>query len=105
MKMPRIAAVVLIALAIAGCSADSDPGTEVEGIVTQVTGSGDDVEAFVVVDDEGRNHRFVPFPTLTCGGEPLGHLRTHLVDQDPIRVEYEVSEDGLQIAIDIDHLP
>ena len=97
----NIALVALLAVIIGvstACSDGVEDGT-VEGTVSQVTGIGNEVEAFVVVDSEGRNHRFVPAEGLTCGGLPIVHLREHIIEQDRIVVMH----DGEGVATEIRH--
>ena len=101
MRSRDVALAALVAVVIgvlSACSSSVVDGT-VEGTVSQVTGTGDDVAAFVVVDDEGNSHRFVPAEGLTCGGLPIGHLREHLVERDRIIVTH----DAQGIAVEIRH--
>ena len=95
-----IAALVVL---LAACGGDGPDSQEVEGVVSQVTGT-DAVESFVVVDDEGVSHSFTPTEGLQCDGAPLSHLRSHLVERDRIRVAYEIDAQGHRIAISIEHV-
>lgn len=95
--------VVGLFVLLSGCGADQAVVMQVEGAVSQVTGT-DTVDAFVVVDDDGVSHAFVPAPGLRCDGEPLTHLRTHLIERDRVRVTYESSASGRRVAVTIDHL-
>lgn len=100
----RFAAVVLavLTLVVVGCDADSS-GESVTGVVSQVTGEFE-VESFVIVDDQGASHAFTPARGLTCDGEPLEHLRVHLVERDRITVRYEATGDGTPTATSITHV-
>jgi hypothetical protein len=93
-------------MAASGCA--SGHGTDADGVVTglvsQVTGNDTAVDAFVIVDDEGLSHLFVPGVDLTCDGEPLVHLREHLLERDRLRVTYATNADGALEATSIVHL-
>jgi hypothetical protein len=94
---------IVIALAVLGaCGGEPESDRVVTGVVDQVTGERE-VEAFVLVDSAGSSHRFVPAPGLLCGGEPLDHLRKHLVERDEITVTFERDESGVGVAIAIVH--
>ena len=92
---------VALAVVLVGCADEPDPGVVV-GVVSQVT--GDPVESFAVVDDEGTTYAFQPVAGLTCDGEPLTHLRVHLLDRDRIRVAYEEPDEGPLLATEILHV-
>ena len=98
----RLFLVVMVLLAITACGGESEPDGVLIGVVDQVTGDRD-VEAFVLVDGAGNSHRFIPAPGLLCGGEPLEHLRAHLVERDQVTVTFERDESGVRIATGIDH--
>lgn len=102
--------VVVVAMAVlvsSGCASgqdDGDPGDSVTGVVSQVRGSDTTVDAFVIVDDEGSSHLFVPGAGLTCDGEPVVHLRTHLIERDRLRVTYAMKANGALEATRIVHM-
>jgi hypothetical protein len=98
--------VASVAVAVAGCAdgQPSDVDSSVTGLVSQVTGSDTTVDAFVIVDDAGSSHLFVPGVDLTCDGEPIVHLRTHLLERDRLLVRYETDPDGALEATSIVHL-
>ncbi len=98
--------VATVALLAAGCAngQGTDADDSVTGFVSQVTGSGTSVDAFVIVDDEGSSHLFVPGVDLTCDGEPLVHLRVHLLERDRLRVTYVMDASGALEATSIVHL-
>lgn len=98
--------VAAVAVATSGCAGGqtSDVDDSVTGVVSQVTGNDTTVDAFVIVDGEGASHLFVPRVDLTCDGEPLVHLRTHLLDRDGLRVTYVTNLDGALEATSIVHL-
>lgn len=98
--------VASVAMAASGCA--SGQGTDADGFVTgfvsQVTGSDIAVDSFVLVDEDGSSHMFVPGVDLTCDGEPLVHLRTHLVERDRLRVTHARNAAGALEATSIAHL-
>jgi hypothetical protein len=100
--------VALVAVAASACASghgtDADADGVVTGLVSQVTGNDTAVDAFVLVDDEGSSHLFVPGVDLTCDGEPLVHLREHLLERDTLRVTYATNADGALEATSIVHL-
>lgn len=95
-----------MAVAVSGCAGGqpSDVDGSVTGVVSQVTGNDTTVDAFVIVNDAGSSHLFVPGVDLTCDGEPLVHLRTHLLERDRLLVTYETNADGALEATGIVHL-
>lgn len=95
-----------VAVAVSGCTGGqpSDVDSSVTGVVSQVTGNDTGVDAFVIVDDAGSSHLFVPGVGLTCDGEPIVHLRTHLLERDRLLVRYETDADGALEATSIVHL-
>lgn len=97
-----LAVLVGVAVVAAACSSTGDEN-EVVGVVSQVSGD-DSVTSFVVVDDAGVSHAFVPQEGLTCDGEPLEHLRTHLLERDRIAVTFDEGGDGPRTAIAITHI-
>ena len=100
----RSVLILLLAVAVltTGCGADS-ASNEVVGVVSQVTGDGT-VTSFVIIDADGASHAFVPAPGLTCDGEPIEHLRAHLLERDRISVRFETTGGGAPIAVEITHL-
>ena len=99
----RLVLLIVVVLALLGaCGGESESERVITGVVDQVTGERE-VEAFVVVDAVGSSHRFIPAPDLLCGGEPLDHLRAHLVERSEIAVTFERDASGIAVAIVIDH--
>ena len=100
----RSVLILLVAMAVLLPACRNDPASdEVVGIVSQVTGDGT-VASFVIVDADGASRAFVPAPGLTCDGEPLEHLRAHLLERDRISVRFDTTGDGAPIAVEITHL-
>jgi len=97
-----LAIVIAVSLVIAGCRSDASDPNQVTGVVSQVSGLGDSVDGFVIVDDGGTSHAFVPGVGLTCDGRPLDHLRTHLIERDRIVVSYDEGT-GPPTATEIRH--
>lgn len=93
----------MLAIAAPACTAEPSDDT-VTGVVSAVTGPGEAVTSFVIEQDDGSSRVFLPAAALTCDGEPLDHLREHLVGRDRISVRFERSDEGPAIAVEIDHL-
>lgn len=96
--------VAVVALPLAGCSSEQDADDVVVGFVSQVTGPGEAVTSFVIEDANGSSQVFIPAADLTCHGEPLDHLREHLLEREPVRVQFIPSDDGPPTAISIEHV-
>ncbi len=95
--------VVAAALVFSACSSgDGAAERRIVGTVTQVVGL-EEVLSFIVTDEDGTNHGFVPRPGLTCGGEDLTHLRVHIIERDLIAVSW-FDDAGIRIAESIEHL-
>ena len=98
----RLVLLIVVLALLGACGGESESERVITGVVDQVTGERE-VEAFVVVDAVGSSHRFIPAPDLLCGGEPLDHLRAHLVERSEIAVTFERDASGIAVAIAIDH--
>lgn len=88
---------------VAACSSGPVEDT-VTGVVSAVTGPGEAVTSFVIEQDDGSSRVFLPAAALTCDGEPLNHLREHLLERDRISVRFERADEGPDIAVEIVHL-
>ncbi len=76
----------------------------IDGIVTAVDGDLTTVESFEVLTTAGDTIVLVPAPS----GEfdfPLPHLSSHMRSLEPVRVTYEVTEDGTNVSIEIGDAP
>lgn len=103
-----VVGVVALCVVVAGCSGtdggDADHAEHsVTGVVTEVSGDLTMVESFVVLDDEGNSHLFVPEANLTFYGGPLTHLRDHVVTGQRVTVTFESSAYGGMTATLILH--
>ena len=88
---------VLLMLASCG-GGDAATGSEtVVGVVVEVEGALESVEAFTVLVDDGTVLRFEPSDGLLFDGGPLSHLQSHRLNGAPIEVTY-VEEEGRRIA-------
>jgi len=94
-------AVMVFAVALAGCSTTADAVHEVVGVVTGITGNLTDIESFVVLDSEGNSHLFEPADGMTVNGAPPSHLRDHLVSGETVRVFFHEGSSGTRIADDV----
>ena len=88
----------MIALLVAFVACSSPPEDAMRGIVVEVTGDLNDVEAFTVLVD-GERVEFLPSPD---GGYafPLSHLQDHLRSGEPVLVGWDLV-DGEYIATSI----
>lgn len=98
--MKRLAVVPLVALA--ACTAAET--STVDGIVTAVDGDLTTVDSFDVLTTEGETIRFVPAP-FGDFDFPLPHLSSHMRSLEPVRVTYQATEDGINLAQEISDAP
>ncbi|MEN8041288.1 MAG: hypothetical protein ABFR95_07265 [Actinomycetota bacterium] len=91
--------VVLAGLAI-GCSNDAGADGAIAGVVSEVTGTDEVVESFVVLDANGDSHRFAPAPDMVVSGTSQT-MRDLVVSGDEVSVTYETGTDGHLIATDV----
>lgn len=88
-------------LALVGCATGPfTPRSSVSGVVISADGpSAAEVDRFSLRSDDGEIVAFVVGTLeISNGGLPAPHLREHLVNGEPVRVEYRV-EDGRNVAI------
>ena len=88
-------------LALAGCATGPvTPRSTATGVVISVDGpSAAEVDRFRLRTNDGEVLEFVVGRLqLTSGGLPAPHLREHLVNGEPISVDYR-DEDGKRVAI------
>ena len=97
----RLLALLSLA-ALTACSA-VDMST-VDGIVTAVNGDLTTVESFDVLTTEGDTIRFVPAP-FGDFDFPLPHLSSHMRSIEPVRVTYQATDDGFNLAEKISDAP
>jgi hypothetical protein len=95
----RLGAVVLIGAAIlSACSGGTDGGTAT-GVVIDLEGDLTTVSSFVLRLPDGSDRTIVPAPGIRFHGDAaIGHLRDHLRSGAPVRIEYEVLDDGSWVA-------
>ena len=97
-----IAVLAVAAIAVAGCSsATTTSDNTLTGVISEVTGDLTSVSAFVVLDEDGSSHKFVPVEGLLFEGGPLSHLREHIVTGDPVVVTFESGAGGELIAVHV----
>lgn len=97
----RFLTVAILAI-VAACSAPEM--VTIDGVVTAVDGDLTTVESFDVLTTEGETIRLVPAP-LGDFDFPLPHLSSHMRSLDPVRVTYELTEDGINLAREIGDAP
>lgn len=93
---------VLSLAVLAACSASET--SAVDGIVTAMNGDLTTVESFDVLTTEGETIRFVPAP-FGDFDFPLPHLSSHMRSLEPVRVTYQATEDGINLAHEISDAP
>ncbi|MGZ8754444.1 MAG: hypothetical protein ACXW15_04575 [Acidimicrobiia bacterium] len=98
--MRRLALFSLVVLA--ACSAAET--STIDGIVTAVNGDLTTVESFDVLTTEGETIRLVPAPFGNFDF-PLPHLSSHMRFLEPVRVTYQVTDDGVNLAAKISDAP
>lgn len=96
-------ALFIVAVLIAGCSGSQAADDEVVGVVTEVMGSLTTIESFVVLDAQGRSHKFAVAPGMTVVGSPPSHLRDHLISGEIVRVMFHETPNGGRIADNVVH--
>jgi hypothetical protein len=92
---------ILLSLFAASCSGSTATEGDVFGVVSEVTGDLSGVESFVVLDEEGNSHKFIPGPGLEVMGQPPSHLRDHVVSGEPITVTYHQNAEGELVADEV----
>ena len=96
--MRRLLAASLIS--VAACSG-SDGGS-VRGVVIDVQGDITTVESFTLRLSDGTDKVFEPAAgVLFHGSAPIGHIRDHLRNGEPIDVRFRVLDDGTSIALEV----
>lgn len=91
---------IATALLFSACSGSSPDSGTVSGIVTDVEGELNDVEAFTVLAEDEQRYTFRLHPEAEFAFPP-GHLRDHLRSGDPVRVGWEESG-GERLAVSLD---
>lgn len=81
-----VVAAVLLTAVTAGCG---DEGSRVSGIVLEVSGDLETVEAFTVRAEDGEIYEFVPAADFTFHGGPISHLSEHVRSGAPVEVVFE----------------
>lgn len=95
-RVRRLAAVLVVVLAVVACSPTE--GTS-RGVVVEVEGTLTEVTAFTVLL-EGEEIRFLPVEDGDYAF-PLGHLRDHLRSGEPVLIGWE-KVDGVYYALSLD---
>ena len=88
---------VSILIAVAACSGGD--GDSVRGVVIDVQGDITTVDSFTLRLPDGTDRVFEPADgVLFHGSAPIGHIRDHLRNGEPIDVRFRVLDDGTSIA-------
>jgi len=95
-------AAIVIATLLVGCGGTGANRTTT-GVVIDVTGDLATVDDFVVRLPDGADQTIEPAPGIGFGADTaIGHLRDHLRSGAPVRIEYEVLDDGRWVALSIE---
>lgn len=86
----------LVTLAVLDACSAAEMST-VDGIVTAVNGDLITVESFDVLSTDGETIRFVPAP-FGDFDFPLPHLSASVRSLEPVRVTYQTTDDGINLA-------
>lgn len=96
----RLFAAILILIVVVGCSGGDDDS--VRGVVIDVRGDITTVESFTLRLSDGTDRVFEPAAgVLFHGTEPIGHIRDHLRNGEPVDVRFRVLDDGTSIALEV----
>ncbi len=95
----RLWAVVVVGVAIlSGCGGAGETGIAT-GVVIDLEGDLTTVSSFVLRLPDGSDQEVVPAPGIRFhGNSAISHLRDHLRSGEPVRIEYEVLDDGSWVA-------
>jgi hypothetical protein len=95
----RLFAAGVIATALVGaCGGNGDGGTVI-AVVIDVTGDLTSVDQFVVRLPDGTDQVIEPAPGIRFHGDAaITHIRDHLRSGAPVRITYDVLDDGTWIA-------
>jgi hypothetical protein len=95
------AGAAVLVLALAACGGDS--GDVVTGVVVELDGGITSVDRFVLRFADGTEQELEPAPGIIFhDGAPIGHLGDHLRSGVPVRVDYEVLDDGTWVALSVE---
>ena len=85
---------------LVSCNGDDASGVvpSVRGVVVEITGQLDDIESFVLVDEDGARLTFTVTPESDFHQLPLSHLNEHRISGAPVVVDYEEQGDDLVVA-------
>ena len=104
-RSPRLAvgaALVVAVSLLSGCGGSGDGGT-VTAVVVDVTGDLTTVEQFVVRLPDGTDQVIQPAPGIRFHGDAaITHIRDHLRSGAPVRISYDVLDDGTWIAREVE---
>lgn len=91
-----VALTAAVLVAACGGSVEQDTAT---GVVIDLEGDITTVSSFVLRLPDGSDRTVTPAPGVTFHGDAaIGHLRDHLRSGAPVRIEYEVLDDGSWVA-------
>jgi hypothetical protein len=97
-----LAACVIAAATVTGCGGEGAGGT-ITAVVVDVTGDLTTVDEFVVRLPDGTDQVIEPAPGMRFHGDAaIGHIRDHLRSGAPVRIRYDVLDDGRWIAREVE---
>ncbi len=97
-----LAAGVIAATLVAACGGNGGGGTIV-AVVVDVTGDLTTVDQFVVRLPDGSDQVIEPAPGIRFHGDAaITHIRDHLRSGAPVRITYDVLDDGTWIAREVE---
>ena len=101
-RKPLAAMALGAAIAASSCGGGATDDTAI-GVVIDLEGDITAVSSFVLRLPDGSDQRVVPAPGILFHDDvAIGHLRDHLRTGEPVRIDYEVLDDGSWVALEVE---